>query len=178
MNSNSGTEPQSQSKPEPEPEPEPEPKRKPEIKPEPKRKRWRTPSWIAFGFIGAFAASVLTVIYTGLMVEGSPGEFDAEFRSVTMHVGETRAVRLVFDVRSVYPEATLEVQLPPMVEPRDAPGSSSVTEDVSLVPGDNEFSIEIRATGVTRGYMIARLLADEPVALERVFVTVDDDEGN
>jgi hypothetical protein len=145
---------------------------------EPKPRRWRAPSWIAFGFIGAFAASVLTVIYTGLMVEGSRSEFDAEFHSVTMQVGETRAVRLDFDVRGVYPEARLEVQLPPMVEPRDAPGASSLTQAVSLVPGDNEFSIEIHATGATRGYMIARLLADEPVALERIFVTVDDEDGD
>ena len=33
--------------------------------------------WIAVGFIGAFALSILTVIYTGLNVEGVLGEFDA-----------------------------------------------------------------------------------------------------
>ena len=57
--------------------------------------------WVAAGFLGAFAASILTVIWTGLMVEGRPEEFDAGFRSVTMAAGEARAIELIFDVPAI-----------------------------------------------------------------------------
>ena len=46
----------------------------------------RRPRWIALGFVGAFAASVFTVIYTGLNVGGySSAEFDAGHLSTLSH---------------------------------------------------------------------------------------------
>ena len=129
--------------------------------------------WIAAGFLIAFAASILTVIYTGLMVEGSPSEFDAGFRSVALRPGETRTIELRFDVRNAPVEARLEVELPAMLEPVATPGAARIARPVAVVPGNNAFAVEVRATAVSNGYVVARLVAAEPIALERVFVTVE-----
>ena len=130
--------------------------------------------WIAFGFIGAFAASVLTVIYTGLNVEGVLGEFDAGFRPVTLAVGEVRAIDLEFDSETAYPEAILEIILPEMVE---FSAQSEARTAAPVAAGSNTFSVAIEAMALGRGYLIARVEAasGEPIGLYRVFVTVADD---
>lgn len=131
--------------------------------------------WIAGGFIGAFAASVLTVIYTGLMVEGRPSEFDAGFQSVTLHPGETGLVPVIFEVRVAVSDVRLELTLPAMLEEATDPHATQAGSLLSLNPGKNEVAIAVRAVGAGNGYLIARVLGDEPVALERVFVTVTPD---
>lgn len=130
---------------------------------------------IGAGFVGAFALSVLTVIYTGLMVEGSRSEFDVGFRSVTLAVGETLAIDLRFDVPVAESMATLEVELPPLLDATEATGATRVVRNVMLVPGSNEFTLEVSAVESGSDYLIARLIAAEPVGLYRVFVTVTGD---
>jgi hypothetical protein len=135
------------------------------------RKGSRRARWIAAGFLGAFAASVLTVIFTGLMVEQTPENFDAGFRSVTLRPGEIRSITLVFDVPRAVDAAQLELNLPDIVV-EAGPAAGAEGRTVSLLPGDNEVPIEIRAVSEGSGYLVARIIADEPLALERVFVTV------
>lgn len=133
--------------------------------------RGRPAKWIAAGFIGAFAASVFTVIYTGLNVEGSNAEFDAGFRSVTLAPGERRSIELAFDSPAAYAEATLELTLPPMLE---SPAGLAPM-GVSLVPGANHFDVVVEATATGSGYLVARVESGDPVGLYRVFVTVTDE---
>ena len=139
---------------------------------EPNPQRSSRARWIAAGFIGAFAASVLTVIYTGLNVEGTSAEFDAGFRSVTLAPGERRTIDLVFDSNAAHPESTLKITLPPMLA---LAAGSTEQSAVSLEPGSNRFSIVIEAREPGSGYLIGRVEAGEPVGLYRVFVTVSDD---
>jgi hypothetical protein len=131
--------------------------------------------WIAAGFLGAFAASILTVIYTGLMVEGSPSEFDAGFRSVTMKIGETRRIDLRFE--SLLPEANarLVVELPDELEYAEGGTAGTLERVVSLVSGTNIITVEVRGRTAGSDYLIARVSAAEPIALERVFLTVESD---
>jgi hypothetical protein len=136
---------------------------------EPKPRRTDRARWIAAGFIGAFAASVFTVIYTGLNVEGSRAEFDVGFRPVTLAPGEQRTIELVFDSPAAYPESTLDVTLPPMLE---FAAASAKRSTVALVPGSNSFPIVIEAREPGSGYLVARVEAGQPVGLYRVFVTV------
>lgn len=137
----------------------------PSVEPKPRTGRAR---WIAAGFIGAFAASILTVITTGLNVEGRRAEFDSGFRSVTLAPGERRSIELEFESEAAHPEATLELTLPPMLELVAA----TEARPVAVVPGSNRFAIEIRADEIGSGYIVARLQADVPIGLYRVFVTV------
>lgn len=131
--------------------------------------------WIAIGFIGAFSASIFTVIYTGLNVEGSSAEFDSGFRSVTMAVGETRTVDLQFESASAYSQAVLEVTLPDAVQLPGRAESGVARRPVSVVSGENTFRIDIAASSPGSGYLEARVTAGQPVGIYRVFVTVTAD---
>ena len=128
--------------------------------------------WIALGFVGAFAASVLTVIYTGLNVEGSRAEFDAGFRSVTMTVGDRREIELVFVADDEYPQAVLELTVPDAVRIGGQTASGPDGMALSLAAGRNEIPIEIVGAAPGSGYLTARVTADEPVGIYRLFVTV------
>jgi len=131
--------------------------------------------WIAAGFLGAFAASVLTVIYTGLMVEGSRSEFDVGFRSVSLAPGEARSIELIFHSPLPVERARLTVELPPVLS-FAGDGPAGVPErTVPLEPGTNVFTVDVRGRSAGSGYLQARLAADEPIAVERVFITVADD---
>jgi hypothetical protein len=129
----------------------------------------RRARWIAAGFIGAFALSVFTVIYTGLNVGGySSAEFDAGFRSVTMVIGEVRRVDLVFESPGEFEDAELSLVVPEavaLVGPAEAP--------VTLAIGENVVPVEVRATAAGSGYLVARVEAEEPIGLYRVFLTVE-----
>ncbi len=128
--------------------------------------------WVAFGFLGAFAASVLTVIYTGLMVEGSPEEFEAGFRSVTLRVGETRSVELSFDSAVESQHAQLEISLPEAAGLADDPAERSPRRAVAVSYGQNAYTVDLVGRAPGSGYLVARLIAPDPVGIERLFVTV------
>jgi len=132
-------------------------------------------NWIAAGFIGAFAASVLTVIYTGLMVEGSRSGFDVGFRSVSLAPGEARSIDLIFHAPQPVTRAQLSVELPPVLSFAGDGSAGTPEQIVRLEPGTNTFSVDVRGLSAGSGYLQARLTADEPIAVERVFVTVADD---
>ena len=134
--------------------------------------RSRPPRWIALGFLAAFATSVFTVIYTGLEHEGERGVFDTGFRSVTMVPGERRTVELVFDSDAAYTGATLALILPAVAELGAAPEYQDGSRFIDLVAGENRLDVEIRALAEGSGYLTARIEAREPIAIDRVFVTV------
>lgn len=129
---------------------------------------------VAAGFIGALIASVLTVIYTGLMVEGSPSDFDASFRSITLAVGDTREIELYFEADAAAPDATLELLLPAGIV--ELVGGAT-ERPVALRPGDNRVAVTVRATAPGQGYLVARVGAATQIGLERVFVTVVAGDG-
>jgi hypothetical protein len=119
--------------------------------------------------------SVLTVIYTGLKVEGSRSEFDAGFHSVTMSVGELRTIEFSFDSPGIFPEARLEVSLPDGLEAADSPGVRVAGKTVALRIGDNVLAFDVRAVSPGSGYLIGRVIGDEPIGLDRIFVTITAD---
>ena len=133
-------------------------------------KKGTSARWIASGFIAAFAASIATVILTGLNVQGSGRALDAGFLSVTMSVGDVRPVEFRFESGQAQAEASLAISLPDIVVATNAAAAGS--RQVSLVRGENRFAIEVRAVAPGSGFVVASLDADEPVAGQRVFVTV------
>jgi hypothetical protein len=128
--------------------------------------------WVAAGFVLAFATSVFTVIYTGLMVEGSRAEFDAGFRSLDLRVNEVQTVRFYFDAEVSDPDARLELDLPAMIEPATPREGGIWRQSVAVAIGDNEFAVELRAVAAGSGYVIARLTGEQPIGRDSVFVTV------
>ena len=134
----------------------------------------RKAKWIARGFLAAFVLSVLTVIYTGLSVDGFVGEFDSGFRSVTFAAGESRSIDLRFDSPSGFSEASLEISLPGIVEFASESEFPAGRQAVTIVPGENVFAVTVRGVEPGSGYLIGRIAAREPIDLYRVFLTVTD----
>lgn len=140
-------------------------------KSETKTAKGRKARLIGFGFVFAFLLSVATVIYTGLMVEGSRADFDVGFRSLTLAPGDVATVRLVFEAEAAAADAVLLLELPPML----APAAGGLTRPVEVVAGENAYTVELRAVAEGSGTVVARLIGEQPIALERVFVTVGAD---
>jgi hypothetical protein len=128
--------------------------------------------WIGAGFVAAFAASVFTVIYTGLMVEGTRSEFDDASRFVTMSVAEEYEIELFFESPAAFEDISLEVSLPEMLELVGPGWSRAASRPVSLEPGPNELAITVRATAAGKGYLVTRVIGDKPIGLNSFFVTV------
>ena len=124
------------------------------------------------GFVLAFAASVFTVIYTGLMVEGTRAEFDAGFRTFEMHLDEVREARFFIESEVADADATLELELPDIVEPVSPGGGGAWQRRVTVVRGSNEFGVELRAVAAGSGYVQARVSGKEAIGRDSVFVTV------
>jgi anti-sigma factor RsiW len=133
-------------------------------------KRRRAPGLVAAGFLIAFAASVFTVIYTGLMVEAPNTELSAALPSVSMVVEERRVVNLVFASSSALDEVSLRIDLPAGVELAGYEGRSRVDWRTRLVAGRNVLPLELIATEPTEGQLIARLGHGESSKIFRVFV--------
>lgn len=136
------------------------------------KRTFGTARWIALGFVVAFATSVLTVIYTGLMVEGSRAEFDAGFRSLEMKLGEIAEAHFYFESTVAEPDATLELEFPEFLDPVVPRDGASWQQKVGVVPGRNEFGVELRAVTVGSGYVVARVFGAQPIGRDSVFVTV------
>jgi hypothetical protein len=134
-----------------------------------------TARWVAAGFIFAFAASVFTVIYTGLTVEGSRAEFDAGFRTLEMQVDQQREARFFIDSGVADADATLELAIPDFLEPVGANGSAVWQRRVAVVRGSNEFVVELSALAAGRGYVEARVFGEEAIGRDSIFVTVTAD---
>jgi anti-sigma factor RsiW len=76
----------------------------------------RPPRIVAAGFVAAFAASVLTLIYTGLMVGPPKRDSVDPLPVVEMTLDERRTVNLVFAADMPLEEVSLQVALPPGVD--------------------------------------------------------------
>lgn len=133
-------------------------------------------SWIAFGFLGAFALSVFTVIATGLQVRGHGAAFDSGFRSITMQIGEVRTIELVFESQEQLDAATFEVRLPHMLQFGGQSAGQPAQRPVVLDIGSNRFSIDVEATHAGKDYLRGLVFEVEglPVDIYRIFVTVDE----
>ena len=71
---------------------------------------------VAFTFLAAFAATMLTVVLTGLWVRSPSARRSVETPAVTLAIGEPRTVHLVFDSRTALDDVEITVDLPPGVE--------------------------------------------------------------
>lgn len=120
----------------------------------------------------AFAVSVLTVIYTGLNVEASRADFDPGFRTLEMQVGAERDARFFIESEVADADATLELAFPEFLEPVGSGGGAPWQRRVTVVPGRNEFAVELKALAAGRGYVEARVFGREAIGRDSVFVTV------
>ena len=128
--------------------------------------RRRPPRIVAAGFVAAFAASVLTLIYTGLMVRAPDGDPLAGLPSVSLSVEESRTINLVFASATDIENVTLLVDLPRGIELAGYAGLRQVRWTTMLTAGKNVLPLELKALAGTGGELTARL---QHGAAEKVF---------
>jgi hypothetical protein len=107
--------------------------------------------------LGAFGLTLLTVILTGLYVRSPSARRGPETPSVTLTVGESHTIHLVFTARAAVPEVEFTVDLPPGVELAANPGQRRVQGRAELAGGDNDLPLTLVASGGSGGQLAARL---------------------
>jgi hypothetical protein len=132
----------------------------------------RAPRLVALAFVAAFAASVLTVIYTGLLVEAPRTQISAGLPSVTMTAGQRRDLNLVFTAQTELPDAGLLIELPDGVELVGHAGEQRIQWRTRLAPGNNIVPLTLVAPAPATGQIIARLTAGDREKVFRIQVTV------
>jgi hypothetical protein len=127
---------------------------------------------VGFAFIGAFGLTMLTVVLTGLYVR-SPSSLRApETPAVTLTVGETRTIDLVFGSPVALDEVEFTVDLPPGIELAAHPGQRRVTGRAALAGGDNALKLPLVARSGGGGQLAARLKRGDEQKVFVVDVTV------
>jgi hypothetical protein len=120
------------------------------------RKPTRGQRAAAFGFIGAFALTMLTVILTGLYVR-SPRVRAPETEVVTLTIGDPHLINLVFDSTATLSDVEFTVDLPVGVELEDYPGQRRVVGRAELADGHNVLPLTLVAREGSGGQLAARL---------------------
>jgi hypothetical protein len=127
---------------------------------------------VGFAFIGAFALTMLTVVLTGLYVRSPSARRAPETPAVTLTVGETRTINLVFGSRAALEDVELTVDLPPGIELAMYPGERRVTARAALAGGDNALPLTLVARSGGGGQLAARLKQGDQQKVFVVDVTV------
>jgi hypothetical protein len=128
---------------------------------------------VALAFVAAFGASVLTVIYTGLLVEAPRTRISAGLPSVVMTAGQSRELNLVFTAKSAVSDAALLIELPRGIELVGHAGEQRIRWRTRLVPGHNIMPVTLVAPTPTVGQIIARLEAGDGEKVFRIQVSVN-----
>jgi len=132
----------------------------------------RPPRLVAAGFVAAFAASVLTLIYTGLMVSAPVSDPAAGLPTVSLSIEESRTINLVFASDMTIEDVTLLVDLPRGVELDGYEGLRQVRWTTQLQAGKNVLPLELRALAGMGGELTARLQHGAREKIFRVNVSV------
>lgn len=127
---------------------------------------------VAFTFIGAFGLTMLTVVMTGLYVRSPNARRAPETPAVTLTIGETRTINLVFGARTPVDDIEFTVDLPPGIELAEHPGQRRVTGQAALAGGDNALPLTLVARGGEGGQLAARLRHRDEQKVFVVDVTV------
>jgi hypothetical protein len=127
---------------------------------------------VAFGFLGAFGLTMLTVILTGLYVRSPSSRRGPETPAVTLTVGEPRTINLVFGTREPVEDVEFTVDLPAGIELATHPGERRVVGRAQLAGGDNALPLTLVARSGRGGQLAARLAHRDDRKVFVVDVTV------
>jgi hypothetical protein len=111
----------------------------------------------AFGFLGAFGLTIVTVILTGLAVRGPNARRGPETQVVTLVAAKPHTVNLLFTSRTRLEDVQFTVDLPPGIELNGRAGVRRIVWSAPLAPGNNLLPLELVARGGRGGQLGARL---------------------
>lgn len=122
---------------------------------------------VAFTFLGAFGATMLTVVLTGLYVRSPRARLTPDTPAITLAIGEPRTINLVFNARDAVDDVELRVDVPAGIELTSHRDQRSVVSRVALVRGDNALPLTLIARSGEGGQLAARLRHGEE---QKIFV--------
>jgi hypothetical protein len=122
-----------------------------------RRKPTRAQRAVAFTFLAAFGATMLTVIMTGLYVQSPSSRRTADVSTVALTPGEPRTIHLVFDSRTVLDDIELTVDLPAGVDLVGRPGERRIVSRTALAAGSNALPLTLVLRSGSGGQLAARL---------------------
>lgn len=117
----------------------------------------RPPRLVAGLFVAAFAASILTVIYTGLLVEAPRTRIAAGLPAVQLEAGGEREVNVVFTSSAAVDDVSLQLALPEGIELLGHEGERTVRFTTRLEEGNNILPLTLVAAEPAAGQLVARL---------------------
>lgn len=127
--------------------------------PHPRPQPTRAQRAVAFMFLAAFGATILTVIFTGLSVRNASQRRAAATDAVALTVGEPRRINLVFDSRLAIADVEFTVDLPAGVEFDGQAGNRRVVGRAKLAAGHNVLPLAVIAREGNGGSLAVRLRA-------------------
>jgi hypothetical protein len=119
------------------------------------------PRLVAAGFIGAFAASILTVVLTGLWVRSPDARRSTALPLVTLAVDEPRSINLVFGSARALDLVELTLELPEGIEVEGHAGRRQLTWRTPFRAGNNVLPVTLVARRGRGGALVARLTHGE-----------------
>ena len=125
------------------------------------------PRWVAAGFLGAFAATIVTVLLTGLWARSPDATRPTATPQVSLTLRQTRVVNLVFASSQDLDDVALSVELPDGVELAEYPGRRDVGWNTRLAEGNNVLPLTLIAVGGRGGPVVARL---QRGAKQKIFI--------
>jgi len=131
----------------------------------------RIPRLAVGALVTACAASILTVVFMGSLVEAPSGGISADFPVVDMTVDQPRTINLVFASNSALEDVSLLVELPEGVELAGYAGRREVLWRTSMQAGKNVLPLELVAHMSASGEIVARLQHGDMERVFRVFVS-------
>ena len=130
------------------------------------------PRWVAAGFLGAFAASIATVVLTGLLVRAPKPEPNAALPGVSIAMSESHTVNLVFASADVRDVGSLTVDLPEGVQLSGYEDRRQVQWNTRLQAGKNVLPLELVAVDCRGGHWGSRWRHSDKVKICTVNVTI------
>ena len=115
---------------------------------------------------------MLTVVLTDLYVRNPSAQRTPETPAVTLTIGETRTINLVFGSRGAVEDVEITVELPQGIELASHPGQHRVTARAALAGGDNAVPLTVIARSGSGGQIAARLTRGTEQKVFVVDVTV------
>jgi len=117
--------------------------------------RWQRIS--AFGFLGAFGLTILTVIFTGLEVRSPASRRAPDTPLVTLAVAEPHTVNLLFTSLTAIESVRFTIDVPTGIELNGKAGVRRIEWSAPLAAGNNVLPLELVARTGNGGQLAARL---------------------
>jgi hypothetical protein len=114
----------------------------------------------AYGFLGAFGLTIVTVILTGLEVRSPSARRAPDTQRVTLAAAEPHTVNLLFTSLVPLDSVRFTVDLPPGVEITGRAGIRRVAWSAPLAAGNNLLPLTLVARAGSGGQLAARLAHD------------------